>query len=134
MEVPNSVLTENIVDNERRFRTWRFKPGQRGHVRLPQQTWDDQLVLPADAVVEDGIDYVMFRRMGVHRHPGEEPHADFQKVVLTVRYKDQYTVVAENDGQVKPWHEFAMNNADMLMRAMNSGEGGGGHSHHGHEH
>lgn len=134
IEVPNSVLTENKVGDKRRFRTWKFKPGQRGHVQLPQKKWEDQLVLPADAVAEDGVDHVIFHHVALHNHfhGSEPPHSEFKGIVVKVLYKDQHTVVADHDGQLKERHSIAMNNADMLLRAKN--EGGGGHAHHHHEH
>lgn len=135
IQVPNSVLNENKTAGELRFRTWRFKPGQRGHVRLPQKEWEDRLVLPAEAVVEEGVDHVVFREMGQHFHEGETPHSDFQKIVVKVEYKDQYTVVVDHQKQLRPFHKIAMNNADMLLRAMKeSAGGGGGQDHHGHSH
>lgn len=136
IDVPNSVLTENIVESNQRFRTWRFKPGQRGHVRLPQKEWTDRLILPAEAVVQDGVDHVVFRELGQHFHEGEPPHSDFQKIVVKVDYEDQHTVVVDAQKQLKIFHKIAMNNADMLLRAMKAAAGGsgGGHDHHGHSH
>ncbi len=136
IEVPNTVLTENILPAGPRFRTWRFKPGQRGLVRLPQKEWSDRLVVPAEAVAEDGVDHVIFQQVAVHDHfhGDEPPHSEFRKIVVKVEYKDQHHVVVDIAGQLKPRHDIAINNADMLTRAMNDGAGGGGHSHHGHEH
>lgn len=134
IEIPNSVVAENIVEDGHRFRTWRFKPGQRGHVRLPQNEWSDRLILPAAAVSEDGVDHVIFQQVAVHDHfhGDEPPHCEFRKIVVKVEYKDRHTVVVDHRGQLKTRHLIAVNNADMLFRAMNSG--GHGHEHHGHEH
>ncbi|MCP4508722.1 MAG: HlyD family efflux transporter periplasmic adaptor subunit [Fuerstiella sp.] len=136
VEVPNTVLTENITAAGPRFRTWRFKPGQRGLVRLPQKEWSDRLVLPAEAVAEDGVDHVIFQQVAVHDHfhGDAPPHSEFRKIVVKVDFKDQHNVVVDAEGQLKSRHNIATNNADMLTRAMNDGEGGGGHAHHGHEH
>jgi multidrug efflux pump subunit AcrA (membrane-fusion protein) len=136
IEVPNTVLTENIIPAGPRFRTWRFKPGQRGLIRLPQKEWSDRLVVPAEAVAEDGVDHVIFQQVAVHDHfhGDEPPHSEFKKIVVKVDYKDQHSVVVDAEGQLKPRHYIATNNADMLTRAMNDGADGGGHAHHGHEH
>lgn len=138
IEVPNAVLTENRVGEDRRFRTWRFKPGQRGHVQLPVKMWTDRLVLPSDAVAEDGVDHIIFHRVSHHDHEHDggavPPHSEFRGVVVKVEYRDQYRVVVDHEGRLKDRHYIAMNNADMLLRARNEGAGGGGHSHHGHEH
>ena len=125
VEVPNTVLTENILSAGPRFRTWRFKPGQRGLVRLPQKEWSDRLVVPAEAVAEDGVDHVIFQQVAVHDHFHGDvpPHSEFRKIVVKVDYKDQHNVVVDAEGQLKSRHNIATNNADMLTRAMNDGEG-----------
>lgn len=135
IEIPNEVLAENISPDERRFRTWRFKPGQRGHVRMPQKRWQKHLILPANAVAEEGLDHVIFRRTGVHDHFDGDmpPHSEFKKLVVTVAYKDQYNVVVDHKNQLSQKQTIAINNADMLLRASSADTGGGGH-HHGHEH
>ena len=135
IEVANEVLAENINEQQRRFRTWRFKPGQRGHVRIPMKEWSDLVVLPADAVAEDGIDQVLFRRIAVHDHfHGETPpHTELRKLVVSVRYRNQQTVVIDHRNQLSPRQTIAVSQADMLLRA--SSESGGGHGHdHDHDH
>lgn len=135
IEVPNEVLAENIRNGDRRFRTWRFKPGQRGHVRLPQKRWDGMLIVPADAVAVEGLDHVIFRRIAVHDHFHGDlaPHSEFKKLVVKVAYKDQYTVVVDHKNQLSNKQTIATNSADMLLRAASEGAGGGGND-HGHEH
>lgn len=134
IEVPNQVLAENINSQQRRFRTWQFKPGQRGHVRIPQTTLDGLVVLPAEAVTEEGIDHVLFRQIALHDHfhGDTPPHAELKKLVVSVRYRDQRTVVIDHRNQLSPKQKIAVNQADMLLRASSAG---GGHGHdHGHEH
>ena len=132
----NSVTSENVSDGHR-FRTWKYNPGQRGHVRLPERVWSDRLVLPADAVAEDGIDHVIFQRVAEHDHfhGDEPPHSEFKRLVVKVDFRDSDTVVVDHLDQLKSRHYIAVNNAGMLLRAMNDSTGGGhGHDHHGHEH
>lgn len=135
IEVPNDVLAENINEANRRFRTWRFKPGQRGHVRIPLKHYSDLLVLPAGAVAEEGVDHVLFRRVAVHDHFHGDvpPHSELKKLVVSVKFSSQRTVVVDHRGQLSPKQTIALNQADMLLRA--SSDDGGGHGHdHGHEH
>lgn len=134
IEVPNEVLAENINGQQRRFRTWRFKPGQRGHVRIPMNTWENLVVLPADAVTEEGVDHVLFRRIAIHDHfhGDTPPHAELKKLVVSVRYRDQRTVVIDHRNQLSPKQTIAVSQADMLLRA--SGDSGGHGHDHGHEH
>ncbi|MCR9199814.1 MAG: efflux RND transporter periplasmic adaptor subunit [Planctomycetaceae bacterium] len=134
IEVPNEVLAENINSQQRRFRTWRFKPGQRGHVRIPMHTLENLVVLPAEAVTEEGVDSVVFRRIAIHDHfhGDTPPHAELKKLVVSVRYRDQRTVVIDHRNQLSPKQTIAVSQADMLLRASSEG---GGHGHdHGHEH
>jgi multidrug efflux pump subunit AcrA (membrane-fusion protein) len=44
----------------RSFVHWRFKPGQRVHLRIPAEHWQDQIVLPLDAVVLEGPHALVF--------------------------------------------------------------------------
>lgn len=134
LRVQNSVLSENRI-GDRRFRVWKFKPGQRGHVLLPEQTWSNRLVLPADAVAQDGIDHAIFRRIAVHDHfhGSEPPHAEFEKITVAVDYRDQNWVVVDDRDQLSSKQTIATSNADMLLRAMQDSSGGHGH-HHDHDH
>ena len=60
--IENEVTRDVVNDQGIRFRTWRFKPGQRAHVKVPIEKWTGQLVLPITAIVEDGLDMFVFRR------------------------------------------------------------------------
>lgn len=134
LSIDNSVLSENMIGG-RRYRAWRFKPGQRAHVRLPNRQWNDRLVLPLSAVARDGIDHVIFRQVAVHDHfhGDEPPHAQFKKITVSLDYEDQFTAVVDHRKQLSGKQKIARNNAEMLLRA--SQESGGGHGHdHGHEH
>ena len=47
-------------DGGSEFVHWRFKPGQRVHLRIPVEKWEDQWVLPLEAVMIDGPNAVIF--------------------------------------------------------------------------
>ena len=130
LEIENSVMTSNESDN-RVFRTWKFKPGQRGHIELPQKTWKRQLVVPASAVVRNGVDHVIFERVEHHDHfhGDEPPHSEFKPVVVTLLHSDQHFAVLDHNGQITPLHTLVTSGAEMLLRAMNSSSGGHGHTH-----
>ena len=59
LELPNEVTHTRLRDG-RKFEQWRFRPGQRLHMRLPQELWKDQVTLPAKAVVIDGPNVFVF--------------------------------------------------------------------------
>ena len=126
----NAVLSENR-DGERRYRAWKLKPGQRAHVRIPSREWGDRLVLPLSAVARDGIDHVIFRQVAVHDHFHGDvaPHAEFKKLVVTLDYEDQNTVVIDHRNQLSGKQTIATSNAEMLLRASQASSGGHGHEH-----
>lgn len=65
-------VVQDLGDGDRVFRQWRFKPGQRAHIRVPVEVWNSQLKLPVEAVAMEGPNAVVFRRH-VHDHAD---HAD----------------------------------------------------------
>ncbi len=71
IELPNQV-TETRHDHQHTFEQWRFRPGQRLHLRLPAEQWSDQLTLPPESVVVDGPNVVVFVQ---HEHD-EHGHDD----------------------------------------------------------
>lgn len=155
LELPNEVVhTRDYAGGQ--FEQWRFRPGQRLHIRLPVEVWDSQLTLPADAVVVDGPNAFVFVEhhhedeheeesehgiaaqssfvVGEEGHEEEEPFLELEPVPVHLLHRDDKTVVIANDGQLKLGDEIALNNAYKLYLAMKmqSGEGGGHHHHHDH--
>ncbi len=133
IELDNTVSSEVQGKNGALFRSWKLRPDQRGHVRIPTQRWEEKIVLPAEAVAKDGLDYVCFQHLGEHDPIGEAAHSEFRKIAISVLYQDRRHVVAEPSGKLSPQKEIAMNNAFLLLLEANKSEGGGGH-HHDHEH
>lgn len=134
VELENEVLQDSVLDDGRRFRSWRFRPGQRGHIRLPRQTYSDVFVLPAAAVTRDGLDHVVFRQQPHnHAHAVEHEHDDeFVPVRVAVLYRDRRQVAVALGGDLRPGQVIAMNSAYQLLLAMKSQAGD--QDHHGHDH
>ncbi|HBE67891.1 MAG TPA: hypothetical protein DDW52_07055 [Planctomycetaceae bacterium] len=153
-ELPNQVRHTRGSDG-RKFEQWRFRPGQRLHLRLPAERWSDQLTLPADAVVVDGPNTFVFVEhhhddgedhgdasesagaLAGEHHDDEEEHEVFMElepVPVHVLYRDDQTVVIEDDGQLQMGDEIALNSANKLYLAMKMQAGGGGGHHHHHDH
>ncbi len=154
LELPNQVFQTRISEG-RKFEQWRFRPGQRLHLRLPAERWQNQITLPADAVAVDGPNVFVF---GVHQEDEEsgqledselagerkkddgsdaesEPDVfiELEPVPVRLLYRDDQTVVIADDGQVRLGEEIALNNAYKLYLAMKMQSGsGGGHHHHDH--
>lgn len=144
VDIENTLLQDRTHANGAVFRTWRFKPGQRVHVRIPVEELTGQFVLPREAVVQEGPDAFVFRyggRAHAHDHSVEEAddHAHdheaedmFLAVPVSVLHRDSRSVVVANGGKLLPGTKIAMNNAYQLYIASRAGSGGG--SGHGHPH
>lgn len=150
LELPNQVSHLRESDG-RKFEQWRFRPGQRLHIRLPVERWEDQIVLPADAVVIDGPNVFVFAE---HDHEDEfepskpmesvtEQDADrrehdvfveLEPVPVRLLHRDDRTVVIADDGQIQPGMNIALNSAYKLYLAMKMQAAGGGGHHHHHDH
>lgn len=133
LELDNLVTSEVRGNNGSLFRSWKLRPDQRGHIRIPVESYQGKLVLPAEAVAKDGLDYVAFQHLGEHDPIGEAAHSEFRKIAVEVIYKDRRHCVVEPSEKISPSKEIAMNNAFLLLLEANKTEGGGGH-HHDHAH
>lgn len=71
--IQNEVKRSTTDSGGRAYQQWRFKPGQRVHLRLPVEQWKDQLLLPNDAVVVEGPNAFVFVEH-VHEEASDHPH------------------------------------------------------------
>ena len=123
------VRLRNEVTKDRRasgnrFVEWKYLPGQRLELRVPVDKWPQQIVLPIDAVAREGAEYFVFQQNGDH----------FDRVPVHAKYRDQYSVVIENDGSLFPGDVVAMRGAHQLQMALKNKSGGGVDPHAGHNH
>jgi multidrug efflux pump subunit AcrA (membrane-fusion protein) len=120
VRLPNELI-HDAVTNARRHIVWRFKPGQRMQIRIPVEKWEKQIVLPIDAVAQDGVETVVFRENGDR----------FERQAVHVVHRDQLNAVIANDGSLYPGDRVAMNAAHQLLVALKNKSGGGsvGHGH-----
>lgn len=135
----NDVLTETLDRNGNVFRTWKYKPGQRVHISIPVKVVENQFPLPIGAIVDDGVNAYVFKRLQ-HDHSHEEDghdHGDeleFQPVPVKVLFRDSKTAVVSSEGELQAGDSVVINKAYQLQVALKSDSGGGGHDHHGHSH
>ncbi len=122
--LPNQVTHESAGDGDVRFVNWRYRPGQRLQLRVPVEQWEQQIVLPVDAVAREGAEYFVFQQNGSH----------FDRLPVHVKYRDQFSVVIANDGQLFPGDVVAMRNAHQMQMALKNKAGGGVDPHAGHSH
>ncbi len=139
----NELISSNTTTNGQlstpSYLTWRWKPGQRAHLRIPSAKYDEMLIVPRDAIAEDGVSRVVFQWKGQvahdHEHQEDENHEhadEYQPLEVNVVFMDRETAVIDPKGRLKEGTRIAINNANQLMFSMQTG---GGHSHsHDHEH
>ena len=91
VELPNKLIRDRRTPDGRRYCAWRFKPGQRLELLVPVERWSDRLVLPREAVVQDGAESYVFEKNNGH----------FDRRAVRIEYRDQYSAVLANDGAIR---------------------------------
>ncbi len=122
--LPNTIEQNKKMDDGRRFISWRFRPGQRTQLQVPVENWDDRIVLPIAAVVDEGAEAYVFTPNGDH----------FDRRAVHVEYKDQSSVVIANDGVLFADDFVVTSGAKQLYLALKNKSGGGTDPHAGHNH
>lgn len=124
LRLPNEVALDQTDSTGTRFLDWRFKPGQRMELRVPVERWERRIVLPVEAVVDEGAETYIYQQNGDH----------FDRVPVHVEYRDQRSVVIANDGAVFPGDIVAARGAYQMHLALKNKSGGGIDPHAGHNH
>ena len=122
-ELPNTIVRD-VQREGRHFITWRFKPGQRMQLRVPVEVWENVILLPVNAVAQEGAESYVFVENG----------DKFVRRPVHVRYRDQLNAVIAYDGALFPGTTVAMNGAHQLQLALKNAAGGGADPHAGHHH
>jgi multidrug efflux pump subunit AcrA (membrane-fusion protein) len=117
-------LVRDRADDGERYIAWRYRPGQRMEVRIPHgHAWENQIVLPPEAVVQEGAESFVFEQNGDH----------FDRVAVHVLFRDKDAVVIENDGSLVG-STLATSGAYQMHLAIKNKAGGGVDPHAGHSH
>jgi hypothetical protein len=136
----NEILKTSADALGRTFSTWRYKVGQRVHVLVPTEKIRDQIVLPADAVVQEGPEAFVFREH-VEESENTVERADdhdqvfivFEPVHVTIVAREKPVIVVAPGEELAVGDRVAMSGAYQLLLALKSKqEGDGGHHHHPH--
>ncbi|GAA4436164.1 efflux RND transporter periplasmic adaptor subunit [Bremerella cremea] len=122
--LPNEIVSERMLPNGQQFIEWRFKPGQRMDLHVPVEKWEDEIVVPVDAIVEEGAEKYVYQQNGDH----------FDRVPVHVKYRDQSNVVIANDGSLFPGDVIAARGAYEMHLTLKNQSGGGIDPHAGHNH
>ena len=124
VDLPNEILRDSRNADGQRFITWKYKPGQRLQLRIPVEEWAYQIVLPVDAVAQEGAESFVFRQNGKR----------FERVAVHVIHSDQTSMVIENDGSVFPGDVVATKSAHQMQMALKNKSSGAIDPHAGHTH
>ncbi|MEI7781508.1 MAG: secretion protein HlyD, partial [Planctomycetota bacterium] len=120
----NTLVRDATADGGRRFVEWRYKPGQRMQLHIPVEEWPERIVLPVEAVAQEGLENYVFLVNGDH----------FDRQAVHVEHRDPQVVVVANDGAVFPGDRIALSAAQQLQMALKNKAGGGVDPHAGHNH
>jgi len=122
LNLPNRIVSDS-KEGDRRFVTWRYRPGQRLQVEVGVERWTGKIVLPVEAVVQEGAETYLFQQ-----------DADaFKRVPVHVEYRDNRSVVI-GDTKTLEHKIVAVNGAYEMNLALKNQDGGGVAPHHGHSH
>lgn len=122
--LPNVLLRDINGADGHRFISWRYKPGQRVQVTVPVEQWKERIVLPVDAVAQDGVETYVFLPNGDH----------FDRRPVHVEHRDRFSVVLANDGAVFPGDAVVLAGAQQMQLALKNKSGGAIDPHAGHNH
>ena len=122
--LPNKSQRDSTLENGRRFIAWKYRPGQRVQLEIPLETLPDRVVLPIDAIAQDGTETYVFTPNG----------NQWVRRSVHVEYRDQRHAVIANDGALFPGDRVALTAAQQLQVAVKNKSGGApdppaGHSH-----
>lgn len=124
LKLPNEIVLDKKTPEGRRFIEWRFKPGQRMELSVPIDELPERIVLPVEAVVEEGGERYVYRQNGDH----------FERVPIHVEFADRNSVVVANDGALFPGDVVAGQGAYQMHLALKNKAGSGIDPHAGHNH
>jgi multidrug efflux pump subunit AcrA (membrane-fusion protein) len=104
-----------------RYLSWEHRPGQRVQLQVPVSQKEDQIVLPIDAVVEDGANRYVFVQVG----------NEFRRRSVRVLERNQDHVMIAQGESLKLKRSVVVSGAYLIHLAIKkkAGEGGGGHGH-----
>jgi multidrug efflux pump subunit AcrA (membrane-fusion protein) len=124
VSLPNELWRNDVTPDGHRFIAWRFRPGQRVEVLVPVEVWTDRIVVPIEAVIQEGPEWFVFRKFGDH----------FDRQAVHVEYRDQRWAVIDDDGSLHAGDRLATRGAYAIHLAIKNQTGGAVDPHAGHGH
>ncbi len=124
VEITNSLRKTSNVSG-RYYPDWQYRPGQRIELRAPLMLFENSLIVPAEAVVRDGVENYVFQVSGT----------TFVRRSVTVLFRDEDFAVLADDQSIFEGTPVATSGAYQLQLALrNRASGPVGGSHAGHSH
>ena len=124
LRLPNALVRNEVSDTGHRFIGWRYRPGQRVEVLVPMDRWGDRLVVPVEAVVQEGAESYLY-----------ELHDDhFHRRTVHVVHRDQRFAVIDSGGEPSAGDVVAARGAYQIHLALKNEASGGVDPHAGHHH
>lgn len=123
--IPASNEQLSTSESERgKYRTWQLREGQKYMLRVPISKFENVIVLPSDAVTEEGSDKVVFIEDG----------ESFKSAKVAILYQDhEYAVIDSKTSEIFAGDPVVQGGAFALGLAMKAGTGAVD-SHAGHQH
>jgi multidrug efflux pump subunit AcrA (membrane-fusion protein) len=120
VELANTLETP-LESMRRPFADWRFRPGQRLELRIPTQQFKDRLVIPPEAVAQDGLEHYVF----------QVSDNFFVRRRVEIAWRDEQRVVLAENQFVSDGMQLAMSGAYQLqLSLLNRASGPVEHDHH----
>lgn len=123
------VALENELERDqqvgaKKYVSWRFKPGQRLQLQIPVRQIEDVVVVPKNAVAEEGAERYVFIQYGDH----------FDRIPVHVAASDSMHVAIRPDERLRLGSQVVIDGAYQLQMAMKNRSGGAIDPHAGHSH
>jgi multidrug efflux pump subunit AcrA (membrane-fusion protein) len=106
--LPNELAYSSTAADARRYVTWRFKPGQRLQLEIPVEKLEKQIVLPLDALVQEGAEWFVFQPDGNR----------FVRRAVRVLDRNQSSAAIAQDGSLFPGEPIVLAGAAPLQLAL----------------
>lgn len=124
VRLPNEIVRQVPSPNGLSFVEWRYRPGQRLQLRIPVEAWERRIVLPVEAIAQEGVESFVFLQNGRY----------FDRVPVHVAYRDQSLAVIEPGQTLFPGDVVALRGAYQLQMTLRNSSGGAVDPHAGHSH
>ena len=119
LTVEFSIINSLIANTTNSF--WQYLPGDNCVLLIPEKSFEASLVLPREAVIEEGFKRFVFMESG----------DAFEKVEITTLFMDKHSVVLDSESSLYEGDRIVIFGAYELNLATKKPEksGGDGHSH-----